>query len=85
MFVINNREHFERNSQRHNRDIRNNLDLHYPRSHLSLYQKGLHYIGIKVFNRLPASIKQLSNDVKQFKKALREFLFLFLLFTRGIF
>ncbi|PNF37508.1 hypothetical protein B7P43_G14331 [Cryptotermes secundus] len=77
IFVIKNSEHFKRNSQRHNRDIRNSLDMHYPRSHLSLYQKGLHYTGIKVFNRLPAPIKLLSNDIKQFKSALREFLYLY--------
>jgi hypothetical protein len=51
----------------------NNLDLHYPLSHLSVYQKGAHYTGIKVFNRLPIPIKQLSHDLKQFKLALKDF------------
>jgi hypothetical protein len=40
-------------------------------SHLSVYQKGAHYTGIKVFNRLPVPIKQLSHDTKQFKMALK--------------
>jgi hypothetical protein len=31
-------------------------------SHLSVYQKDAHYAGIKVFNRLPAPIKQLFHD-----------------------
>jgi hypothetical protein len=39
-------------------DTRNNLDLHYRQSHLSVHQKGVHYTGIKVFNRLPVLIKQ---------------------------
>jgi hypothetical protein len=54
----------------------NNLNLHYPQSHLSVYQKGAHYTGIKVFNRLPVQIKQLSHDTKQFKMALKGFLYL---------
>jgi hypothetical protein len=55
VFVINNRLHFKKNSDIliHNINTRNNLDLHYPQSHLSVYQKGVHYTEIKVFNRLP--------------------------------
>jgi hypothetical protein len=72
-FVINNRQHFKINSDIHHN---NNLNLHYPQSHLSVYQKGAHYTGIKVFNRLPVKIKQLSHDTKQFKIALKGFLYL---------
>jgi hypothetical protein len=60
--VINNRQHFKINSDIHNINTRNNLDLHYPQPHLSVYQKGAHYTEIKVFNRLPVPIKQLSHD-----------------------
>jgi hypothetical protein len=74
LLVINNRQNFKINSDRHNINTRNNLDLHYPQSHLSVYQKGAHYTGIKVFNRLPVPIKQLSHDTKQFKMALKGFL-----------
>jgi hypothetical protein len=55
-------------------NTRNSLDLHYPQPHLSIYQKGAHYTGIKVFNRLPVQIKQLSHDANQFKMALKGFL-----------
>jgi hypothetical protein len=55
----------------HNINTRNKLDLHYPQSHLSVYQKGAHYTGIKVFNRLLVPIKQLSHDTKQFKMDLK--------------
>jgi hypothetical protein len=51
-FVINNRQHFKINSDICNINNNNNLDLDYPQSHLSVYQKGAHYTGIKVFNRL---------------------------------
>jgi hypothetical protein len=40
------------NSDIHNINTRNNLDLNYPQSHLSIYQKGAHYTGIKILNRL---------------------------------
>jgi hypothetical protein len=75
-FVINNRQHFKIISDIHNINTGNNLDMHYQQSHLSVYQKGAHYTGIKVFNRLPVPIKQLSHDTKQFKMALKGFLYL---------
>jgi hypothetical protein len=62
-FVINNRQHFRINSDIHDINTRNDLDLH-CQSHLSVYQKGAHYTGIKVFNRLPVPIKQLSHHKK---------------------
>jgi hypothetical protein len=71
--VINNRQHFKINSDIHNVNTRNNIDLHYAQSQLSVYQKGAHYTGIKVFNRLSVPIKQLPLDTKQFKMALKGF------------
>jgi hypothetical protein len=56
IFVINNRQYFKINSDIHNINSRNDLDLHCPHFHLSVYQKGAHYTGIKVFNRLPVSM-----------------------------
>jgi hypothetical protein len=70
------RQHFKINYDIHNINTRNYLDLHYPQFYLSVYQKGAHYTGIKVFNRLPVPIKQLSHDTKQFKMALKSFLYL---------
>jgi hypothetical protein len=75
--VINNRQCFKINSDIHNINSKNNPDLHYPLSHLSVYQKDAHYTGVKVFNRLPNPIKQLSHDLKQFKMVLKVF-FLYL-------
>jgi hypothetical protein len=48
--------------------------FHLPSSNLSLYQKGVYFTGIKVFNNLPQSIKNLSNDTEQFKSALKNYL-----------
>jgi hypothetical protein len=81
--VVNNRQHFKINSDMHNVNTRNNLDCHYPQARLSVYQKGAHYTGIELFNRLPGSIKQLSHDPKQFQTALKGFytFIIFILWT----
>jgi hypothetical protein len=82
LFVINNRQHFKINSDIHNIKARKNLDFYYPQARLSVYQKGAHYTGIKLSNRLPGSIKQLSHDPKQFQTALKGFfLILFIPWT----
>jgi hypothetical protein len=49
-------------------------NFHLPSSNLSLYQKGVYFTGIKVYNSLPKSIKNLSNDTKQFKSELKNYL-----------
>jgi hypothetical protein len=60
--------------------------MHYPQPHLSVYQKGAYYTGIKVFNQPPVPIKQLSHDLKQFKLALKgSFVYSFLLFIGQIY
>jgi hypothetical protein len=51
-------------------------NLHYPTCNLTAFQKGTHYLGIKVFNSLPLSIKNIVYDMKQFKFALKRFLLL---------
>jgi hypothetical protein len=43
-------------------NTRQKYNYHVPSSNLSLYQKGVYFTGIKVFNNLPQSIKNLSND-----------------------
>ena len=53
---------------------RNIYNLHPPLSHLTKYQKGVHYAGIRIFNQLPTSIKSIANETKELKKALKEFL-----------
>jgi hypothetical protein len=45
-----------------------------PQANLTIYQKGVHYAGIKIFNKLPIEIKNTCNNLKKFKVALRHFL-----------
>jgi hypothetical protein len=69
-----NRGLFKLNCDVHNIQTRQKVDLHTPSSKLTLFQKGVQYSGSKIFNHLPSSIKDLSNDVKSFKVALKNFL-----------
>jgi hypothetical protein len=73
-FVINNSHHFEVNSEVHSIKTRTKSDFHYPSSNVSVFQKGTYYTGIKVFNSLPASIKDLPHNIEQFKRHIKNFL-----------
>lgn len=42
--------------------------------HLTMFQKGPSYAGIKTYNYLPSDIKDVACNLKQFKKALKKFL-----------
>jgi len=56
-FVSNNREEYFANSEIHNINTRHTSNLHLPRAHLNIFQRGVHYSGIKIFNSLPWDIK----------------------------
>ena len=71
MFVVHNRNLFLDNAELHTIETRNSYNLHPPLSHLTKYQKGVHYAGIRIFNHLPTSIK---SRAKEFKKTLTRFL-----------
>ena len=62
LFLIDNREHFRVNTEIHHINKRYRLNLHPPMTHLSVYQKGAHYSGIKMFYSLPTHIKELSHN-----------------------
>jgi hypothetical protein len=67
MFVIANKELFPFNSQVHNCSTRTIYDLHYPQTNLAQFQKGICYMGIKIFNHLPTNIKSMLKDLRSFK------------------
>jgi hypothetical protein len=75
MFVVKNKELFKMNSDVHNFSTRSNHDLHLPMANLTVFQNGVWYSGIKVYDHLPANIKQLSNNKSQFKMGLKRFIF----------
>jgi hypothetical protein len=74
MFVARNRELFVTNANVHNFPTRSHDDLHLPIANLSVFQKGVYYSGVKIFNYLPTDLKQTFYDVSNFKKALKRFL-----------
>jgi hypothetical protein len=74
-FVSNNREQYFANSEIHNINTRHTNNLHLPRTHLCIYQKGVFYSGIKIFNSLPRNIKTYIDNPKTFKKAVQKFLY----------
>jgi hypothetical protein len=74
MFIVNNRNLFLDSAELYTIKTRNNYSLHPPLFHLTKYQKGVHYAGVRVFNHLPTRIKSIANDTKVFKMTLKKFL-----------
>jgi hypothetical protein len=74
MFVVKNKELFKTNLEVHGLNTRANHDLHIPIANLSIFQKGVCYSGTKLFNHLPLTLKQLSNDIPKFRVSLKRFL-----------
>jgi len=74
MFVVNNRNLFLYNAELYTIKTRNSYNLHPPLTHLTKYQKGVHYAGIRIFSHLPTSIKSIANETKEFKKTIKRYL-----------
>jgi hypothetical protein len=47
--------------------------VHLPAANLTIFQKGGWYSGIKFYNHLPLKLKELSDDIRKFKMALKKF------------
>jgi hypothetical protein len=67
VFIVKNMDKYVTNSGIHNIYTRQGLELHYPTCKLTSVQKGESYTGIRIFNNLPHSIKNLSHDLNKFK------------------
>jgi hypothetical protein len=74
LFVVLNWGYFAPNSVYHNFNTRQRNDLHLPHLSLTIYQRGVFYSGIKVFNALPSPIKGISCDPQTFKFTLKHYL-----------
>jgi hypothetical protein len=81
--MVNNKYLFKANIDVHNYETRNKTNLHQPSANLAKYYKGPYYFGIKVFNCLPADIKELSDGIKCFKNALKHFFHLHSFYSVG--
>ena len=60
------------NSEIHTINTGHTSNLHLPRAHLNIYQNGVYYSGIKIFNSLPQDITTFIDDPKTFKKAVKK-------------
>jgi len=76
MFVVGNFEEFTTNSDIHSLNTRQKSHLHLPSTRMTKCQKGVYYMGVKIYNKLPFKIRSLSSNKKQFHKTLKKFLLL---------
>jgi len=74
LFVVNNINYFIPNSVYHDSNTRHRNDLHLLQATLAMYQKGVYYSGIKVFNGPPRTLKDIFSKPGKFKIALRKLL-----------
>ena len=62
------------NSEIHHINTRQHANFHQLSMNVAKYQKGVYYLGVKVFNALPSDIKTEFNNPKKFKVVLQKFL-----------
>jgi hypothetical protein len=65
--AVYNRGYYASNSVYHHINTKQKKYLHLPHVSLTMYQKGVFYSGIKVFNALPMTIKDISSIPKKLK------------------
>jgi len=75
MFVVKNKDQFKTNSDVHSFNTRAHYDLHIPPANFTVFQNRAQYSGIKIYNYLPPTIKQLPIDIYKFKATLKRFLY----------
>ena len=74
LFVVKNKDLYTTNQEIHSINTISNINLHPAVCNLTVFQKGVYFSGIKLFNHLPLNIKCLSSEIKSFKPALKRFL-----------
>ena len=62
------------NTEVHNINTRNKLQLHQPINNLTLYQRGVYYMSIKIFNKLPEHITDSIRNKRRFIVRLKQYL-----------
>jgi ribosome-associated translation inhibitor RaiA len=69
-------EMFDTNKSHYDINTRHNMDIHMTQVNLAIYGTGEHHMAVRIYNALPNTLKEISNDIKRFKHKLKEFLFL---------
>jgi hypothetical protein len=65
MLTIRNRTQFVINSEIHHINSRQHTNFHLPSVNVAKYQKGVYYLGVKVFSALHPNIKTEFNNKKK--------------------
>ena len=73
VFVVKNKNLFTLNLENHTKSTRQFNNFYQPITNFTVYQKGVHYMGIRIFNNLPPYIKDISNNVRKFEIYLKQF------------
>jgi hypothetical protein len=58
LYIVSNIHLFTRNTEVHNTDTRQNINLFLPSTSFTKVQEEAHYSGIKISNHLPSELKQ---------------------------
>jgi hypothetical protein len=74
-FVVKNENLFLLNSENHTKSTRQFNNFYQSITNLTIYQRGVYYMGIKIFNNIPPYIKDISNNIRKFETCLKQFLF----------
>jgi hypothetical protein len=74
LFVVKNEKHFITNYDNHNVETRQCENLHLPHMRLTLCQNGVHFNGIRIYNKLPLYLNELVESPQIFKRILKKYL-----------
>jgi len=62
LFVVKKKNLFTLNSENHTKSTRKFNNFYHPITNFTVYQKEVHYVGIRIFNNLPPYIIDISNN-----------------------
>jgi hypothetical protein len=74
IFLSKNRNQFTANFEVHNYTTRQQINFHLPAVSLTKCQRGIGFLGAKVFNKLPQYLKEQFDNPKKFKQSLKNYL-----------
>jgi len=74
LFVVKNKNLFIFNSENHTKNTKQFNNFYQPITNFTVYQRGVHYMGFKIFKNLRPYIKDISNNVRKFEICLKRFL-----------
>jgi hypothetical protein len=76
MIVVKNVYLYTTNQELHGINTKQNTDLHLISVRLTAFKEWAYFTGMRIFNHLPANVKQLANKIELFKSALKIYLLL---------